>query len=115
MPKSTRQARVNLTLTDFIVSELQQWADQSGHTVTSLCTWLVKRSLDAAKKSKEFQSIEPSPDSLDLVRHFFDDVAVGKYYSEKDLSKLATELEVDPKHLIAHQNCFKKEGSKVGN
>ena len=115
MSRYPRQARVNLTLTESFVSELQQWADQSGHSVTSLCTWLVKRSLDAAKESKEFRSIEPLTDSIDRVRQFFDYVAVGKYYSEKDLSKLATELEVDPKHLIAHQNCFKKEGSKVGN
>ena len=115
MPKPTRQARVNLTLTDFIVSELQQWADQSGHTVTSLCAWLVKRSLDAAKKSKEFQSTEPAPDSLDLVRHFFDDVASGKYYSDRDLAKLANEVDVSVDHLIAHQGCFQKKGEKVGN
>ena len=115
MPRSPRQARVNLTLTDSIVDELNQWAAQSGHTVTSLCTWLVKRSLDAAKKSKEFRPIEPSTGSIDRVRQFFDDVASGKYYSEKDLAKLANEVDVSVEHLIAHQNCFKKKRGKVGN
>ena len=115
MPKSTRQARVNLTLTESLVSELQQWADQSGHTVTSLCSWLVKRSLDVAKKSKEYEPTDPSTGPLDRVRQFFDDVADGKYYAEKDLATLAIELEVDAKYLIAYQNCFKKGGSKIGS
>jgi len=115
MPRSPRQARVNLTLTDSIVDELNQWAAQSGHTVTSLCTWLVKRSLDAAKKSKEFRPTEPSTDSLDRVRQFFDDVADSKYYADQDLATLANELDVSVDHLIAHQNCFKKKRGKVGN
>lgn len=112
---TVKTARVNLSLANPIAFELQQWADQSGHTVTSLCTWLVKRSLDAAKKSKEFQPIEPLPDSLDRVRQFFDDVATGNYYSEKDLAKLANEVDVSVDHLIAHQDCFQRKGEKVGN
>lgn len=111
MPRSPRPPRVNLTLTEEVIAELQQWADQTGHNVTSLCTWLVKRSLATAKEEGEFKC---KPNSLDLMRQFFDDVASGKYYSDKDLAKLATEVEIDPAHLIAHQNCFKKGGVKVG-
>jgi CopG-like RHH_1 or ribbon-helix-helix domain, RHH_5 len=115
-PKSDpRQARVNLTLTESIVLELGEWADQTGHTVTSLCTWLVKRSLAQAKKAGEFQ---PSGDSehggsIDIIRQFFDDVADGKYYSEKDLTKLAIEVEVSADHLIAYQECFKKKAENA--
>jgi len=115
MSRSPRQARVNLTLTESLVSELQQWADQSGHTVTSLCSWLVKRSVVAAKESKEYEPIDPSTDPLDRVRQFFDDVADGKYYADQDLATLANELDVSVDHLIAHQNCFKKKRGKVGN
>ena len=106
-----KPSRVNLTLPSEIIAELQQWADQTGHNVTSLCTWLVKRSLATAKESGEFQC---KPSSLDLLRKFFDDTANSKRYSDKELAKLATEVEIDPAHLIAHQNCFKKGGVKVG-
>lgn len=114
MPRSPRQARVNLTLTESLVSELQQWADQSGHTVTSLCSWLVKRSVVAAKESKEYEPTDSSTDPLDRVRQFFDDVADGKYYADQDLAKLANEVDVSVDHLLVHQDCFKKREGKVG-
>jgi len=110
----SRQARVNLTLTDEVMSDLQQWSEQSGHTVTSLCTWLVKRSLVNAKQSGEFQP-KDSDDALDLMREFFDSVAGGKYYADKDLAKLAIELDISVDHLIEHQRCYQKGGAIVGN
>ena len=106
-----RPGRVNLTLSEELVSELQQWADQCGHTVTSLCAWLVKKSLIDAKKSGDFKSEEI--DAIDILRQFFDDVASGNYYDQKGLATLANELDVSVDHLIAHQDCFKKKREKI--
>lgn len=106
-----RPGRVNLTLSEELVSELQQWADQCGHTVTSLCAWLVKKSLLDAKKSGDFKSGES--DAIDLMRQFFDEVAAGKFYTDKNLIKLAMKLDISVDHLIAYQNCFKKQGKEV--
>lgn len=110
-----KQIRIYLTIGEETRSNLERWAELQGRHLTNLATWLIEEAIREAIASGELKPSEPAKDSLDLVRQFFDDVADGKYYADKDLATLAIELDVSVDHLIAHQNCFKKKGGKVGH
>ena len=110
-----KQIRIYLTLREETRANLERWAELQGRNLTNLATWLIEESVREAIESGELKPSEPESDSLDLIRQFFDNVADGKYYADKDLAKLANDVDVSVEHLIAHQNCFKKKGGKVGN
>jgi hypothetical protein len=110
----SKQLRVYLTVDAQTKALLEEWANQQGRNVTNLASWIVEREMRRAVASGEFKSTQTSEDSLELLRSFFDAVAAGRFYSDSDLARLATEVEIDVNHLIAHQNCFKKKGKAKG-
>ena len=50
--------RINLTLSDFYHSDLQQWADSRGEPVATFATYILKLAIDEARRSGEIK--EPS-------------------------------------------------------
>lgn len=92
-----RDRRVNITLAVQTISDLQQWADQTGHTVTSLCTWLVKRSLTQAIQSGEFKPETVSDkDSLAIA---YIKALDGGTIDILDLQRLADEIQTESEVL----------------
>lgn len=110
-----KQIRIYLTLKKEVRQNLERWAESQGRPLTNFASWLVERSIKEAIDSGELKPSERESDSLDRMRQFFDDVAEGRFYPDKDLAKLAIELDISVDHLIAHQDCFKKKGEKVAN
>ena len=110
----TKQIRISLTVKEETRSHLEAWADVQGRNLTNLANWLIEKAVNDAIVSGELKPTEPSKDSLDILRQFFDDVSDGKYHDETELATLANDLDVSVDHLIAHQDCFKKTRGKVG-
>jgi hypothetical protein len=48
--------RINVTLPDSVVDELEQWADVQGRTLANLAAFLLESSLNQAKEKGEIPS-----------------------------------------------------------
>jgi hypothetical protein len=111
--------KFSITLSDGIYRDLVRLSKKDGERLASKAVFFVETAITEARERGELDGLpieDDEPNNFDLVRSFFDNVAAGRFYSNKDLTLLAAEMEVDAKHLIAHQNCFKKKGgSKVGD
>ena len=50
--------RINVTLPDSVVEELEQWADNQGRSLANLAAFLLESSLKQAKEKGEFLTQE---------------------------------------------------------
>ena len=107
--------KFSITLDDGIHKDLVGLSRIDGALPASKAAFYVTTAILEARKNGELDKLlSEGSEAADLLRSFFDDVAAGRYYSDKNLAKLATEADIESSHLIAYQNCFKKEAAKVG-
>jgi hypothetical protein len=99
MSRQSQKNRVNLTLSSEMMKDLQDWVAQSGETIalTSLCGWLIKRSLDSAIESGEFKRRDAQSTDDELGNRavaYIQAVANSGSIGILELQKLADELNI---------------------
>lgn len=101
--------KFSITISDDAHTDLGRLAERGGDTLAGKAAFFVEHAIESARNRGELSIDADAKDVIDHWNNFLDAIEQGNFYTDKQISVLAVQVDRSVKSLHRIQACYQKE------